>query len=854
MPQGGSPGNSGYLPASSALVSIRAPADEVTSQLQRRLVQEAGERDAAKLTLQRLKGVVEITRQRFQMLLVPPAPGVSPGRGGDDQNTAQRGREVMRELETEVRNISLGVHGASALAPGSPAKGSSYEVLRHSLATEQKRCESLNLDMVNQSEANDELVEALSTVKDANKRLLEQIRAQTSEISQLTQHRVGDEARMDQMSRRHEADRETVRQEAQKQVLAARGAGHDRHNQAYQQLSDKLRYVKTRGELMRQDTKKLQTDMQARRDDMAALVDFMQSQMLSAERDLASQCSVLPQLHERRQTATEDSIGDLELRLTAEREIRHTDGLTWSQKHGAVATNKEGTEAHMTRDVAQLSTHLQACERQAVAARNSWSEERAGLERQADDFPLQRAQRQATLEQLGRDTITLDSACSAAKSDSGGLEQIIIELRRQSRESDDALAAAVSGNEHLREQLDEQRSRFQDKNEADLADCRAGFEQKLTEMRLGAEADMVMVSKQVEAMEHDFQSQDEEVDRLTVHNETVRAECGNLDRDSTTWRSQYDSATTTRDVSEKKLQEEKQVFQHERLKLQAESELNSSQISAFEEEIRQTSASLQEFRRSASTRETEHTTRQAAAEGLLKVLQEMLNDCHLRVREVLGIQKRVVTDDLENRERCHEMQMLLERNVDNQNRLQEQESRRLTEVVTNERRSGDQMRNDFERERDSGGETLRRMHDESRSKVAGAERERLRLEEICRSDIGQAGQAYAQWHRKQEVLERDLTRVHALFAESESNLTWVLQERDHEDRETGLSARLIEDEVRTLTAALELAQRDEKTLTQQIDAQRQRNEEERRQMQRNLETSGVKVSSPSRRNPPLTAR
>ena len=43
---------------------------------------------------------------------------------------------------------------------------------------------------------------------------------------------------------------------------------------------------------------------------------------------------------------------------------------------------------------------------------------------------------------------------------SAGLEYVTIELKRQSRESDDALAAAVSGNEHLR--LREFRGRFLD--------------------------------------------------------------------------------------------------------------------------------------------------------------------------------------------------------------------------------------------------------------------------------------------------------------------------------------------------------------------------------------------------------
>ena len=51
-------------------------------------------------------------------------------------------------------------------------------------------------------------------------------------------------------------------------------------------------------------------------------------------------------------------------------------------------------------------------------------------------------------------------------------ESAVVELRKQIRESDDALAAAVSGNEHLRLQMKEQRQRFQEMNEAELANCR----------------------------------------------------------------------------------------------------------------------------------------------------------------------------------------------------------------------------------------------------------------------------------------------------------------------------------------------------------------------------------------------
>merc|ERR1719265_1086598 len=68
---------------------------------------------------------------------------------------------------------------------------------------------------------------------------------------------------MDEMTRRHEADRDIMRQETQRQVLSVREAGAERHNQTYNKLSDQIRNVKARTERIRADTRHLQGDLQA---------------------------------------------------------------------------------------------------------------------------------------------------------------------------------------------------------------------------------------------------------------------------------------------------------------------------------------------------------------------------------------------------------------------------------------------------------------------------------------------------------------------------------------------------------------------------------------------------------------
>merc|ERR1712113_498933 len=111
------------------------------------------------------------------------------------------------------------------------------------------------------------------------------------------------------------------------------------------------------------------------------------------------------------------------------------------------------------------------------------------------------------------------------------------------------------------------------------------------------------------------------------------------------------------------------------------------------------------------------------------------------------------------------------------------------------------------------------MGDESRSKLAGVELERTRLQETSRWDISRESQIVAEQQRRVETLERDLARVNALLTESEQNLVWMRGEIDYDGRNGVLALRQLENEVRATTTTLELARRDEAMIGQQAESQ-----------------------------------
>eukprot|EP00927_Polykrikos_kofoidii_P059832 TRINITY_DN54957_c0_g1_i1.p1 TRINITY_DN54957_c0_g1~~TRINITY_DN54957_c0_g1_i1.p1 ORF type:complete len:853 (-),score=230.84 TRINITY_DN54957_c0_g1_i1:50-2584(-) len=812
---------------------VGGASDEVAGQLQRRLAQESSDRDAAKLALHRLKTAVDFYRKRMQSVAYR-SPGV--GTGDDDHTLYQRTRDLVKDMEAEVRTTDVDCTETAKLSsqlalgsPGSPVRPKNYEVLRQSLEEAQRRCENLNIDMVQQSEANEELVDALGTVKDANKRLLEQIRQQNSEIATLTQQRVEDEETMDQMARRHDTDREALRQDTQRQVVATRDAGAERHNQVYNRLTDKLRYVRARSEIIAQEAARIAQDLHDRRADAAALVSSVQGQLQGAEKDFSLHCDALRQRHLQQKRNIEEQINDHHGRVRSERDLRHQDGIEWGQKLGAMANDKDDVHGRHGREVTQLSAHAQALERALHAERQAWLEDRAGLERENDEHSHQRNSRRMALDQLQRDIVSTESAISAISTESSSLEQSIVELKRQLRESDDALAAAISGNEHLRDQMEEQRKRFQEKNETDLNDCRAAYEQKLADAQIAHEADIAMSRKQAEAMEKDLAAQGDDMHRHRSNIDAIEEECASMARDGAMWRSHCDAAKSSREIHERDLHEAKQQFTSQRVKLQADIDHAGSASAALDEELRAMTAELADFRRNAAARETEMATRRQAAEAMLRDSQQQLADRRQRVRDVADHHKRVGAEAAGSRERMLERQMALEKSVEAQARLLEDERRRFRDLLEKERKAADEVREDLQRERDLTSVHLRRVHDENRSKVVGAERERSRVQDLTRTELMQASQHVAQQQQQVKVLEHDINRVRSLLAESESNAQWVRQEHDHGHHSTHITLRQLEDDARAVINSFEQARREEASLQQQIEAQRNRNEHDRLQ-------------------------
>lgn len=844
-----------------ALVGISSPADDklltttlrcrstpaideavnaaTIAQLRRRLADENTGRDGARLTAHRLKTVLSLYRQRLNSLLTRPGGrSMALALPAGDAGALQRVREVVRELEDEVRSACEDaqnglLRATNAMALDAPVAGpvGNHEVLKRSLEEAQRRCESLNFDMMQHSEANGELVETLGTVKDANRRLLEQIRAQTDEIATLTQDRVDNEEKVDQMHRMHENARQMIRQDAQRKVLATREAADEKQHAMQQQLTDKIRQVKASSEILLQDAARLGQELVDERKAFVDLVGTTQVQLQGALKHLYMQCEAHLDTHGQKMKGTEDSLRDLEDQVRAEQDGRHSEGFALCHKHVALVTEREEIQSQGSREIAAHASHAQAAERAVNADKQSWAERRANLERKVDDLMQQRYVRDGAVERLQQQAVSLDSSVQAARSEVADYERTVFDLKRKARESNDALAAALSSNEHLREQMQEQRARFQQKNEEDLDESRQGFEKKAADAQQAHEANMVLSRKQLEAMGEEVCRHEDDAAQLQKQLEALDDEVAGHGRDHGAWRQQADNTKATRELQEKDFGAMRHRYHGERLKLQAALDKMTAACAGYEEDCKRLGADLPELRRAAVTREHEYATRHQTVGTQLKDAQDSLSTYQKKLKDASEQHARTREEITAVRERALEIQAALQNGLDSQANAGEQERQRLAGLFEAERASGELVRKELEKERDASEVSLRRLQDEGRSKLVGAAQQRQRVQEQGRADIAGTSQAIMQQQRRIDLLEHELERLRTVLAERDASLGRLRQVQDQEERGAAPAAiRRLEDEVRAASSALEAAQRSEKALAQRLDTHRRREERDRTQL------------------------
>lgn len=373
------------------------------------------------------------------------------------QSTLLPSAALTRGLSPAAAGRSPGGISAEQLVL-SPDHQGSYEAMRRTLQETQRRCEQMREQLQRETEANRELVRTRSVAEERCRKLQDQVNHQAEEMTNLARQRLAAEEKLEDLSRRHRLEDEMREKDHQRRLVSAQHEADSRCQQMQAGLVDKLHATRKVLTKVKQDFDRLKADHADSRKSVCVLNEAMKQLMAQTERSVAQRLETLTKHELDQRLACSDVTRDLEVRWSAEHELRLNEGAAWSQKHASLAAEHEQLQTRFNREVTQLTGQLDE-------TRRSSFEEQARLETE-----VRRSRAEA--EDLGKALANQESMKAAAVDDHRASLDSIKQLEARLAESATLLEEARSGQEALREQSEEQHRRLTDANNLALAGCK----------------------------------------------------------------------------------------------------------------------------------------------------------------------------------------------------------------------------------------------------------------------------------------------------------------------------------------------------------------------------------------------
>merc|ERR1719197_2208955 len=675
----------------------------------------------------------------------------------------------------------------------------------------------------------------LNTVKDSNRRLLDQIRQQTDEIQNLTQQRVLDEEAMENLRWQHQSDVDQAKQEAHRDMLVLKDKADERVDIIKGYYDDKLRHLKTRLEIAKQEMSGLRQVHFEQRQEVKLTAEAVYQQVRASEKDTLLAWDTVAKRQAQEKATLQDFIHELEVKLATEKELRQGETSHLQYQRTCLQAEKEDLQAKMARDVNQLSGQIAELDRTITVERQMWATERQKLEVNIEDLVRQHQNADDMLESSNRNCVKFESQLVAAETDLKAKEQQIIELKRQVRESDDALGCAVRGNEHLREQIEEQMTRYQEMNAKDLAAAKASYDEQLMAFKAKADNEKHQLTRCLRQVEENHSGKCAELERLKQHFDALELEKSGVLRDMNMWKNQYQSATEVRQDLERDLAEARQEWSKEKLRLQEGLDDTTQTKQLLEADLKVTTEQFHEYKRQTQQRETDAATRNHAFEEQLRQRENQVADIMAQLVDQQDFAQKLKTELASEQQRSAEKQSRMEAELEQRTAEKQDIARRLEQTIITERKELAEAKEQYDRWREAHVHSLKQIQDESQLKVAAVEKDKQLLEERLRGELADSIAKLEDGKKKRESLETEIQNVYKNLSKAQQDTNLSRSKVEQFERELANVKEKSSQELKALNHQLSDARLAEKRIASELKEELQARERDEARHKKDVE-------------------
>merc|ERR1719353_2658159 len=521
---------------------------------------------------------------------------------------------------------------------------------------------------------------------------------------------------MENLRWQHQSDVDQAKQEAHRDLLVLKNKADERVDIIKGYYEDKLRHLKTRLEIAKQEISGLRQVHFEQRQELKLAAESVYQQVRASEKDILTAWDSASKRHAQEKATLQDFLHELEVKLATEKELRQGETSHLQYQRTCLQAEKEDLQAKMARDVNQLSGQIAELDRTITVERQMWATERQKLEVNIEDLVRQTHATDDLLETANREKVRLESQLVASETETKSRDNQVQDLKRQVRESDDALGCAVRGNEHLREQIEEQMARYQEMNAKDLAAAKASYDEQVQAQKAKSDNDMHQLTRCLRQVEENHSSKCAELERLKQQYDALELEKSGVMRDMTMWKNQYQSATEVRQDLERDLAEARQEWSKEKLRLQEGLDDTTQTKQLLEADLKVTTEQFHEYKRQTQQRETDAATRNHAFEEQLRQRENQVADIMAQLVDQQDFAQKLKAELSTEQQRSAEKQSRMEAELEQRTAEKQEKARHLEHAMRTNQQELAEAKEQYDRWREAHVHSLKQIQDESQLK------------------------------------------------------------------------------------------------------------------------------------------
>lgn len=729
--------------------------EDLAGQLRRQIAQATHEKEQAKLDLEGLKRTVDSHLLRLNSVL------------GSADVSFDRFSSAIQSFDADLRG-KLDVD--TGPRDGYQAEGT-YEVLRHSLNEAQKRCQVLNSDMLRVADANEELMGTLKTLKGTNKRLAEEVQKHSEELSTLTQQRLLDAENLQRLEDAFRQDQAMWQQESQRCIDDEHERCQEDFGKLRDQLNDQVDSCCARAKDIASKAGGIRSQQGQLKTEVVSFAQTVGMSMKKLERDIVEKIASKTRQMEEDHSKLRDIEHNLQVKLRAEKEVRENETEAWRNRHQSLTRELDGLIDRRDREVSDVQAKVQSINDARDTETKAMREDRKVLHDKIEGAVKEVALLDAKMQTARRKGLQLEAHLAQAEGERDRLQETAETLRRQIRESDEALGEAVRSNEALREQMEVQRLEAHNANERDLKTCREYFEKQLEDAQHIYAAEQSDLAKKIRHMEEQVGLKAGELQMMRESLNEMTRKRDSTQRDVLLWKAQHElSAKTKGDVERELTQFRSENINGELRRMQDEHDELSEKKEELEGKRQAVFEEVQEAQRTVKARELHHQDRSSAIRDAHAEASVEAERVKAQLSEAESGLARAKAESASFGQQSREKREKLEQDISRVTSELEQEKRDYERKIQAERLKAEGLRDSFERLRNEHRTSYKAAFDGPVQQISALESAISEIQRNSDAELAGLKQKSEKLRSRVDTLETELAQVQAKLQQTEQEV------------------------------------------------------------------------------------